>query len=107
MPGPLPQSIESWADPLLKDLVQWLFHENVRSKVSAATDSDDLFEVEAGISLAVKCKYPDESHLDSLIALRKPLLQKFVLKMVCAPDGGVLDQHSSTTFLESVLNSLA
>jgi hypothetical protein len=77
-----------------------LFHENVRSEVSAAADSRDLFEVEAGIALAVKCKYPDDRHLDSLVALRKPLLQKFVLKMACARDGGALDQPTSTIFLD-------
>ena len=90
----------SESDPHLSDLQEWLFHENVRSEVSAAADSGDLFEVEAGIALAVKCKYPDDRHLDSLVALRKPLLQKFVLKMACARDGGALDQPTSTIFLD-------
>ena len=62
----------SKSDPRLNDLPQWLFHENVRSKVSAATISGDLFEVEVEISLAQKCKYPDDQHLNRLIDLRKP-----------------------------------
>jgi hypothetical protein len=87
---------------LLIDLRQWLFHENVRSEVSAAAGSGDLFKVETGISLAVNCKYPDSPHLDSLIALRKPLLQRSVLDLVSARDGGALDQHSSTIFLDRI-----
>ncbi len=87
---------------LLIDLRQWLFHENVRSEVSAAAGSGDLFKVEAGISLAMNCKYPDVPHLDSLIALRKPLLQRSVLDLVCARDGGALDKHSSTIFLDRI-----
>jgi hypothetical protein len=92
----------SKSDPLLSDLVPWLFHENVRSEVSAAAGSGDLFEVEAGIYLAVKSKYPDVTHLASLVTLRKSLLQKFVLDLVSAPDGGAFDQPSSTIFLDRI-----
>ena len=35
----------SKSDSRLNDLTQWLFHENVRSEVFAATSSGDLFEV--------------------------------------------------------------
>jgi hypothetical protein len=90
----------SKSDPHLTDLQEWLFHENVRSEVSAAADSGDLYKVEAGIALAVKCKYPDDRHLDSLVALRKPLLQEELFKMACAQDGGALDQRTSTIFLD-------
>jgi hypothetical protein len=79
-----------------------LFHENVRSEVSAAAGSGDLFEVEAGIYLAVKCEYPDVTHLTSLVTLWKSLLQKFVLDLVSAPDGGAFDQPSSTIFLNRI-----
>jgi hypothetical protein len=79
-----------------------LFHENVRSKVSAATISGDLFEVEAEISLAQKCKYPDDQHLNSLIDLRKPLLKKLISDLACAPDGGALDQPSATIFCDRI-----
>jgi hypothetical protein len=92
----------SKSDPRLNDLPQWLFHENVRSKVSAATISGDLFEVEVEISLAQKCKYPDDQHLNRLIDLRKPLLQKFISDLACAPDGGALDQPSATIFCDRI-----
>jgi hypothetical protein len=79
----------SKSDPRLKDLTQWLFHEKVRSEVSAAASSGDLFEVEAGISNELKCKYPDDDQrLNRLIDLRKPLLQKFIFDLACTPDGG-------------------
>ena len=92
----------SKSDPRLHDLLEWLFHENVRSKVSAATISGDLFEVEAEISLAQKCKYPDDQHLNSLIDLRKPLLKKLISDLACAPDGGALDQPSATIFCDRI-----
>ena len=90
------------SDPRLKDITQWLFHENVRTEFSAAASSGDLFEVEAGISLALKCKYPDDQHLNDLIDLRKPLLQKFIFDLACAPDGGALDQPSATIFCDRI-----
>ncbi len=79
-----------------------MVHQNDRSEVSAATSSGDLFEVEAGISLALKCKYPDDQHLNRLIDLRKPLLQKFIFDLACAPDGGALDQPSATIFCDRI-----
>jgi hypothetical protein len=79
-----------------------LFHENVRSEFAAAASSGDLFEVEAGISLALKCKYPDDQHRRGLFDLRKPLLQKFIFELACAPDGGTLDQRSSTEFCDII-----
>ena len=79
-----------------------MFHENVRSEVSAAASSGDLFEVESGIFLAQKCKYPDDQHLKSLIDLRKPLLQQLIFDLACAPDGGALDQPSATIFCDRI-----
>jgi hypothetical protein len=93
----------SKSDPRLRDLTHWLFHENVRSEVTAAASSGDLFEVEAGISIALKCKYPDnDQRLNRLIDLRKPLLQKFIFDLACAPDGGALDQRSSTELCDRI-----
>ena len=34
--------------------------------------------------------------------LRKPLLQKFIFDLVCAPDGGALDQPSATIFRDRI-----
>jgi hypothetical protein len=92
----------SKSDPLLSDLTQRLFHKNVCSEVSAAVSSGNLFEVEAGISIALKCKYPDGQHLNSLINLRKPLLQKLFFELACAGDGGALDQPSATIFWDRI-----
>ena len=92
-------------DPRFAQVRQFLFYRHVGDEVDtakAAVGDDAVFAVEAGISLAVKCKYPGIQHLASLVALRKPLLQRFVVDLACAPDGGALDPPSAVIFRDRI-----